>query len=130
MGRGGSFRNDFLEAKVAMVVVGRRGKQADEVTAFATRGRVQRTPASFYGSISVYSRSTRARLPDERKNVGRCVGSVKRLDHDSSTFVSKILTLFDRFSSHPCIISNLYLIYDTQAIHYLVAWINFRKCEV
>lgn len=121
MGRGGSFRNDFLEAKVAMVVVGRRGKQADEVTAFTTRGRVQRTPASFYGSISVYSRSTRARLPDERKNVGRCVGSVKRLDHDSSTFVSKI---------HPCIISNLYLIYDTQAIHYLVAWINFRKCEI
>lgn len=77
MGRGGSFRNDFLEAKVAMVVVGRRGKQADEVTAFTTRGRVQRTPASFYGSISVYSRSTRARLPDERKNVGRCVGSVR-----------------------------------------------------
>lgn len=27
-----------------MAMVGRRGKQADEVTAFTTRGRVQRTP--------------------------------------------------------------------------------------
>lgn len=45
------------------------------------------TNASFYDSISVYSRSTRASRMKERMWV--VVGLVKRLDHDSSTLVSK-----------------------------------------
>lgn len=76
-------RNDFLEAKV---VEGNEVNRLERSYNVRHEGESS-TNASFYDSISVYSRSTRASRMKERMWV--VVGLVKRLDHDSSTLVSK-----------------------------------------